>query len=476
MAEKKDSTAKALVIGAGITGLSCAYEIMKGARKMGKKIEISILEASPRIGGKISTDRSNRVLTEGGPDSFLSVKPEAIGLCKELGLEKDLISANPKSARVWVYSGNELHSLPKGTGLLPSKIFPFLFSNLLTLRGRLRVLAEPWIPIDNGIEDESIASFVSRRLGQEFLDKIADPIVSGIYAAPTEAISLLGTFPSFRDMEKKGGIFRSISKNKPPPTSFMTLREGISSLSNSLARELPASAIKRESHVLSLKEEGAAWHARTCNEDFIADAIVSTIPANALSPLLVDLSPELSSILYEIQFASSAVVNLIYECAAVSHPLNGYGFVSCRSDASPVMAATFSSTKFPHRSGPEKAIIRVFLGGFGKKELEATIAEKDEKALAEIAHKEISGLLGIKSAPLETRVFKWIKAHPVYSVGHGLRIKRIESCLKDHPGLFVAGSSYHGIGLPDCIRSGNLAAQQALSFIFRSRAPVRGHV
>jgi oxygen-dependent protoporphyrinogen oxidase len=469
MTDKKDSSAKVLVIGAGITGLACAYEIVKGARKIGRRVEVSLLEASPRIGGKIATDRSNGVLTEGGPDSFLAAKPEAVGLCKELGLEKDLIPANPKSSRVWVYSRNKLYSLPKGTGLVPSKIFPFLFSNLLTLKGRLRVLVEPWIPIDSGVGDESIASFVSRRLGQEFLDKIADPIISGIYAAPSEKISLLSAFPSLREMEKKGGIFRALANNKPPQATFMTLREGISSLSNALARELPANAIKRENPVLSIKAERGMWRARTLKENFMFDAVVSAVPANAFSPLLLDLSQELSSVLSEISFASSAVVNLIYDRAVIPHPLNGYGFVSCRINASLLMAATFSSVKFPHRSGPGKALIRVFLGGLGKEDMETDIAAKDENALAAIAHKAISGLLGIKSAPLETRALKWIKAHPVYSVGHGLRMKRIESCLKDHPGLFVAGSSYHGIGLSDCIRSGSRAAQQVLNFMFQNR-------
>lgn len=459
MSERTRFPAKVIVIGAGIAGLSCARKIIETAKTSGEKIEVTLLEASQKGGGKITTDRSHGILTESGPDSFLAIKPEAVSLSKELGLE--LIAANPNAARVWVRFQNRLHSLPKGTGLIPSKIFPFLFSNLLTFKGRLRVLAEPWIPLKSGVEDESIASFVSRRFGREFLEKIADPILSGIYAAPSESISLLSTFPSFREMENRGGVFRSLSKTKSNHATFMTLKDGLSSLSNALIKEIPSQSFKRESPVLDLSEERDGWTVKTPKENFWANAVIAAIPANALAPLCLDRIPELSSVLSEIPFTNSAVVNLIYDRASVSHPLNGYGFVSCRKSNSPFFAATFSSTKFPHRSGPEKALIRVFIGNMADQDL----SSKDEAALAQIAHEEIAPLLGLTAQPLEIRVSKWMKAHPVYSVGHGLRIKRIASCLKDHPGLFVAGSSYHGIGLPDCIRSGHLAAEQALSLL-----------
>ncbi len=473
MDNSNKSPRKIVVIGAGISGLSCAYRINQLAEKSGLKVEISVLEASPRAGGKIITDRSGGILTEGGPDSFLTLKPEAENLARELGLEKDLIAANQAYSRVWIYNQKKLYPLPKGTGLIPSKIIPFLFSNLLSFGGRLRVMAEPWVSPKLGDEDESLASFISRRMGPEFLQKIADPILSGIYAAPSEQISLLSTFPHFREMEKRGGIFQSLARAKPGKVVFATLKDGLSSLSNALAQNLPAKALKRDSPVLSIQRDHRGWAIKTPHEIFLADSAVLAVPANSASLLCADLSPEISSALSEIPFTSSVVVNLIYSRKSVGHSLKGYGFVSVQNGSSSLMAATFSSSKFPHRSNSDKALIRVFFREKSKSGEE--LISKNEDELAKIAHQELAPALGLRSNPEEFRVYKWMKAHPVYGVGHGLRMKRIESCLKDLPGIFLAGSSYYGIGLPDCIRSGQKAAKQAIEF-FQNRHNKNPHV
>ncbi len=463
MDNSKNSPRKIAVIGAGISGLACAHRINQLAGKSDFKVEISIFEASPRAGGKIITDRSGGILTEGGPDSFLTLKPEAQDLAKELGLEKDIVSANKKISRVWILSQKKLYPLPKGTGLIPSKIVPFLFSNLLSFKGRLRVLLEPWATPKLGTEDEALASFISRRMGTEFLQKIADPILSGIYAAPSDQISLLSTFPHLRDMEKRGGLFQSLSKSKPSPVAFMTLKDGLSSLSNALIQSLPAKALRRDSPVLSLQRENKGWTVKTARETFFADSVVLAVPANSASLLCADFSPELSSALSEIPFTSSAVVNLVYPRKSVSHSLKGYGFVSVKNDSSSLMAATFSSSKFPHRANPDKALIRVFFEG--NSPLGEKLISQDPSQIAQAAHQELSNVLGLRSNHEEFRVYKWVKAHPVYSVGHSLRLKRIESCLRDLPGVFLAGSSYYGIGLPDCIRSGRKAAEDSHQFL-----------
>ena len=473
MDNSNKSPRKIVVIGAGISGLSCAYRINQLAEKSGLKVEISVLEASPRAGGKIITDRSGGILTEGGPDSFLTLKPEAENLARELGLEKDLIAANQAYSRVWIYNQKKLYPLPKGTGLIPSKIIPFLFSNLLSFGGRLRVMAEPWVSPKLGDEDESLASFISRRMGPEFLQKIADPILSGIYAAPSEQISLLSTFPHFREMEKRGGIFQSLAKVKPGKVVFATLKDGLSSLSNALAQNLPAKALKRDSPVLSIQRDHRGWAIKTPHEIFLADSAILAVPANSASLLCADFSPEISSILSEISFTSSVVINLIYARKSVGHSLKGYGFVSVQNDSSSLMAATFSSSKFPYRSNSDKALIRVFFREKSKSGEE--LISKNEDELAKIAHQELAPALGLRSNPEEFRVYKWMKAHPVYGVGHGLRMKRIESCLKDLPGIFLAGSSYYGIGLPDCIRSGQKAAERAVEF-FQNRHNKNPHV
>lgn len=448
------------VLGAGVAGLTTAYELSK------KGVEVTLFEAAPRVGGKVRTESNEGVVYEAGPDSFVTNKPEALELIKELGLDGDLLPTDEKRKTVWVYTGGRLIPMPEGLALvLPTKIMPFALSPLLSWKAKFRMAAEPFMPkADASVEDESLGDFFLRRVGQEAVDKLVAPMLAGIYASDPYQMSLRSTFPMFADMEAKGGLLRAMLGRKAPQmapgrTLFMTLKGGLSKLTEAIAAKLPAGSIRLGAQVTGLKRRGAAWEVSAGGEKLSFDAVVAALPANAMAAAAESLDPELSAVLRELPAVSTATVTLVYERAAFPKELDGFGFLIPRGEERKLTAGTYVSTKFPGRVPPELVMIRCFIGGAGKE----GDAELDEAALCRNARAELRDVLGLGEAhPLWARAARWPKSNPQYVVGHGLRLKRIESCLQSHPGLILAGASYKGVGIPDCIRSGRLAAQAAL--------------
>lgn len=470
---------KIVVIGAGITGLTAAYELHERAKRERRPIELLVLESANRVGGKVVTEVRDGAVIEGGPDSFIAAKPAGIALVKELGLESDLIATNPAPRTIFVVSGGRLVPLPDGTGLVPTKLVPFLRSGLLTLHGRLRALLEPLVPANDGHEDETIGAFARRRLGPEAADKILGPMLAGIYAGDPDQLSIQSTFPQLLQMEKSGGLLRSIWSRKPGaggPSShaagFVTLKSGLQRLVEALALRLPPGAVKTGQAVESIRRRNGKWELKTPAGLVSADAVIATIPANKLAPAIADLDLELSCVLGEIPFTSTATVSLLYDRKEFSHPLDGFGFLVPKSEGRATAAATFTSTKFPARAPEGQVFVRSFVGGAGRHEH----AEADDAQIARAARAELKELLGLGDChPKATRVFKWTKANPQYTVGHSLRMKRIESCLQGHRGLVLAGCSYYGVGLPDCIAQGREAAGRALRAATGRGAPSGAH-
>ncbi|MEK7857693.1 MAG: protoporphyrinogen oxidase [Elusimicrobiota bacterium] len=447
-----------VVLGAGITGLSAAYDLARAGRS------VVVLEASDRIGGKVRTEERDGALFETGPDSFLAAKPHAVELIKELGLSDELVGTNPLAKTIWVYTRGALRAMPEGLSLiLPTKILPFLRSDLMSLKGRLRMGLEPFAAEGEPGVDESVASFFRRRLGPEAADLLVAPMLAGIFAADAEQLSLQSTFPQFLQMEKQGGLLRAMwakrrASSGAAPAGFMTLKGGLSSLIAALAARLPPGSLRLSEGAVSLRRLRGGWQAATAKGVYEAEAVVSALPAWALAETAEDLDPELACVLREIPFASSATVTLAYARKDIPHPLDGYGFLVPRSEKRALSGVTFLSTKFPQRAPEGVALIRCFLGGAGR---EADVSG-DEAQVARLARTELRQMLGLGEAhPLWSRVARWPRANPQFNVGHGLRLARIESCLRAHPGLILAGSSYRGVGLPDCINSGRKAAAQA---------------
>jgi protoporphyrinogen/coproporphyrinogen III oxidase len=454
------------VLGAGITGLTAAYELLKRAASERRPVELTVLEASSRVGGKIQTEAREGAIIEAGPDSFITTKPHALELVRELGLGGELVKTNQRSTTVHVCAGGRLRALPDGMSFLPTKLLPFVLSDLLTWRGKARLLAEPWIPAEDGHQDESLGSFVRRRLGPEALDRVIGPMLAGIYAGDAEALSVLSTFPQLKEMERRGGLLRSLLKDKKPKADpdvslFMSLRGGMSRLTEALAARLPAGAIRLSQPVQSLRRRGGEWQVQTPAGVVAVDGVISALAANHLAKAVNDCDPELAGVLAEIPFVSTATVSTVFEKKGFPATTEGFGFLVPKSEKRAITAATFSSTKFPGRASEDTVLIRAFLGGAGR---EGPAEADDDSQIARSARHDLRDLLGLgERHPRLTRTFRFPKANPQYNVGHGLRLKRIESCLRGHPGLALAGCSYHGVGLPDCVRSGREAAGKMLS-------------
>lgn len=456
-----------LVLGGGITGLAAAYEAVRLAEKERRGVEVVVLEGSERLGGKIRTETLAGCVAEAGPDSFITTKPDMVELVKELGLEGELLgTAGPST--VSVVLGGRLVPMPEGMSLAaPTRMLPFALSPLFSLGAKLRMAAEPLVPARRAAGDESLAEFTRRRLGEEALERLIGPMLAGIHAGDPEKLSVKSTFPQLLEMEKKGGLARALWLGGAPRaaarggfTTFMTLKGGLSTVVDALLRALPAGVVKTDHPAESIRRRGGEWEVATPRGVFSADAVVSALPAPAAAAALEWTDPELAHRLREIPFVSTATATYVWDEKSLARPPRGFGLLAPRREGLSVSGATFSSSKFPGRAAPGKTVVRCFVGGAGREEAaEAAVTRVEENA-----RRELDALLGLGGAkPLAAKATRWIKANPQYNVGHGERLERLSSCLKSHPGLILAGSSYTGVGLPDCVRSGRRAAAKALA-------------
>lgn len=470
---------RVVIIGGGIAGLATAYYLETRAQG---KVQYTLLESAPVLGGKIISARENGFVVEGGPDSFITQKTHALELCRELGLQKDLIGTNDAARKIFVWSRGKLHQMPDGVMLIiPTKIAPFLKSPLISWRGKMRMGMDAVIPAKRDADDESLAHFVRRRLGAEALDKIAEPMIAGIYVADAEYLSLQSTFPRFLDMEKKyGGLLRGVwaqkraaaqargmngngnSNGNAPVSMFMTLRHGVQQLTEAMIAQCDAGALRVNQRVVRVQRDGGAY-AICLDEGAVlhADAVVFATPSYVTAELVRGLDSELAAQLSQIRYVSTATVSLGYKRAEVPHPLNGFGFVVPRSEKRKILACSWSSTKFNCRVPDGHVLLRAFIGGAHNEAL----AEQDEATLIQSAREELRAMMGIDAAPVIEKVYRWHKANPQYEVGHQARVASIEQRAAQHGGLYLAGSAYHGVGIPDCIADGMRVTQSILGTI-----------
>ena len=461
---------KLVVVGGGIAGLSAAHRAVELARERGSALDLTLIEARERLGGSIASERVDAFLVEAGPDSFLSEKPWALALCRRLGVEDRLVRTDDRFRKVFVWYRGRLHPLPDGFQLLaPTALRPFATSSLFSLPGKLRMALDLVLPRGGG-DDESLGAFVRRRLGAEALERVAQPLVAGIYTADPDDLSLTATMPRFLELERAHrsvilGLRRALRRAPLPGTSgarwslFVTFASGMEELVSALAARLPGGSVALKQRVSGLERVGARWRVATAEGASVdADRVILATEAHATARLTRYLDPALATLLEEIPYASAATVSLGYRRADVPHPLDGFGFVVPRTEGKALLAGTFSSVKYPGRAPEGHVLIRGFLGGM----LQGAMLAEDDEALVTRAPEELRAALGVTAAPVLTRLHRWLASMPQYRVGHLTRVETIEQVVAGMPGLLLAGAAYRGVGIADCVRSGEAAAERAL--------------
>jgi oxygen-dependent protoporphyrinogen oxidase len=460
-----------------MAGLAAAHRLVELAGAGGRAWDVVVLEAAGRLGGTIHTERTRGFLLEGGPDSFISEKPWALALAERIGLGPRLRRTDDRYRRTYVVRGGRLVPLPEGFLLLaPTRLWPALRSPVFSWPGKLRMGLDLVLPRRRSGGDESLGSFVRRRLGAEALERLAQPLVAGIYTADPDQLSLAATMPRFLALEREHrsvilGLRRAAGAREGAGASgarwslFVTLTEGMGELVSALAGRLPAGAVRLGAAVSAVAPAPAGWTVHLAGGEALpADAVVLAGAAYRMAALVRDAAPELARRLDEIGYASSAVVALAYPRAAIRHPLDAFGFVVPRVEGRPSLACTFSSVKYPGRAPDGFALLRVFLGGAGGAER----LEQDDGALARLAHAEVADLLGITAPPVLERVWRHPRAMPQYAVGHLDRVAAIEAYLAAWPGLALAGAAYRGVGIADAVRSGEAAAESVSAGLERA--------
>lgn len=467
---------KIVVVGAGIAGLAAAHRIVRLAEERRVAISLAVLEASTRIGGVIETSTHDGIVMELGPDSMITDKPWALDLCREIGLGDRVIPTEREHAGSVIVRDGRLLPVPDGLHLMaPSRILPFAFSPLLSLRGRLRVGAELFIPPRKNTYDESLAAFVRRRLGAEALTRIAQPMVGGIYTADPEKLSLAATMPRFLEMEQRyGSVIRGMIAARrqrdsavghargPRYQLFVALRGGMAELPRRLLELLPPGSTRFDCGVRRIQRQGRGWWLATESESFEADAVCIAAPAHVTAKLIDGFASSIAGELAGIEYASSATVNLVYDRADVGDPLAAFGFVVPAVERLPLIACTYSSRKFAHRAPADKVLLRAFVGGA----LFPEHLERTDTRIVDEVHGCLSRLLRIARPPCEAVVTRWPRSMPQYHVGHLARVERIERELRGLPTLALAGSAYRGTGIPDTVRVADEAARTLFKSLF----------
>ncbi len=463
-----------IVIGGGISGLAAAHRLVRDA----PDIRVTLLEAVDRLGGKIVTERVDGFVIEGGPDSFLAAKPRGVGLCEEVGIADRLQGVTPQRRRAFVLSQGRLHDLPEGlSGLVPTRLAPLARTTLLSPLAKVRVALDYAIPRQRSDGDESLGGFIRRRLGAETWDRLVEPLMAGIYAADGDTLSLEATFPQLRQAERQhGGLIRGVlaarraaaNPGTPPTSAFLTPASGLGELVAALEDGLHLGAVDirtaTAAHAVTQTADGYDVRLHS-GEVVVANALIIATPAFAAADLLAKSAPDLASELAAIPHASTAIVTLAYRRDEIPHPLHGHGYVVPRVEGGPILACTWSSRKWSGRAPEGWELIRVFVGRSGQEDV---VAGSDDVLMA-LARREVGTRIGVRAAPSLARITRWPRGMPQYVLGHPARIERIEAALGERPGLFLAGNAYRGVGLPDCIASGERAANEAIAHLRLAR-------
>jgi oxygen-dependent protoporphyrinogen oxidase len=463
------------IIGGGIAGLAAAYELEK-ARAVGAHVGYTLFEARERLGGCLASEIVSGAVLERGPDSFLSEKPAASELCRELGLGDELLASNDAERKTWIVVRNRLVALPDGLMfMVPTKLIPTALTRLFSWRTKLRMGMELLLPPrPSGLPDESVAALVERHFGTEAVERLADPLLSGIFGGDAAQLSARTVLPRLVEMESEYGSLtrgmlaahRKMRAARPTGVSgrapaaargaFTSLRGGMQQLIDALTARLDPTRVRRSTPVIGLETVPGGWKVRAGGTVEFYDAVIMASPAWTAGALLGQVDAALGEELTAIPYSSSITVNLIYDQARLGRLPDGFGFLVPASEGRAMLACTFAHRKFLGKTPAGKAVLRAFLGGMKN---EALVTETDEALVEKVRH-ELREILGVEAEPEYTQVSRWRRAMAQYAVGHQERMGRIAERVAELPGLRLAGNAYDGIGIPDCIRLGRKAAKE----------------
>ncbi len=456
------------IIGGGISGLAAAFALEEHRRS--GTADYTLYESSANLGGVLRTEHIDGCIVEAGPDSFITEKPWAANLCRTLGLGDQLIGSNDADRKTYILVRGRLIPMPDGLMfMVPTKILPTGFSPLFSWSTKLRMAQELFHPPRPAGADESVASLVERHYGSEMVDRLADPLLSGVYGGEAASLSVRAVLPRFAEMERThGSLGRAMlaarkkmprSDNKPAPPLFTSLKNGMQQLIETIVPRLNPSSLLTSVPVESIQRESESWTVSAGSKSSRFDAVILAVPAGVAAKLLSTCNSELSAELAAINYSSSITVGLAYDREVRQSLPPGFGFLVPRSEGKRLLAATFVHNKFPHRAPADRALLRCFFAGSSAE----NIWQLSDDAITTIVRTELQQILGLRAAPLFARVYKWKSAMAQYGVGHLDRLDRIERLRQQLPGLALAGNAFRGIGVPDCVRSGQDAAKQLLN-------------
>jgi oxygen-dependent protoporphyrinogen oxidase len=460
------------VVGGGIAGLATAYELQR------RGILATVLERAPRAGGVILTERMDGFTFDAGPDALLIQKPAAIQLCRELGLGDRLFgTSRPRTA--FILRAGVLHPLPESSVLgIPRNVSALAATRLFSLAGKARMALEVLVrPRPAASGDESIASFIGRRFGREAVTYLAEPLLAGIHAGDVNRLSMRALFPRFLDAERKhGSVLRAFRQLRQPAAAsrdgaFMSLPGGLEEIVGALLRALPRETVELAAPVQAV-EAGAPWRVVLAGGRRLeARAVVVCAPAYVTASLLRGLDDEIARLCESIPYASSATVTLAFRREDVAHPLRGSGFVVPRVEGTTIMAGSWISSKWRDRAPEGHVLLRAFIGGAR----DPGAMDRDDADLVQAAENEMGRLLGIRGRPLFARLHRWERANAQHEVGHLDRVRAIDDRLAARPGLFVTGSGFRGVGVPDCVADARATAARVAEYLSNNHQGHQGH-
>ncbi len=471
---------KIVIIGGGISGLTTIYYLRKYLKEKNLSAEIQLIEKSDRFGGQIKTEHDGEFIFEGGTDCFIREKPWALQLCKELGIEENLVNTKDENSGTFIYRKGKLHKLPEGLMLLvPTKFLPFATTGLFSLCGKLRMALEVFIPKKKNDSDETLERFVIRRFGRELLEMIAEPLIAGIHSGDPEKMSIQSSFPRFHQMEKDYGsltratlaarkkmneMLKKRDPGAPQRSFFISFKNGMSEFVEKILERIKEIRIDTGCEVSSVtKNDYGRFTIHLADGNSVtADSVVVTTPAYVSSKLLEGINGPMSESMNNIPYIKTGIISMVYKKSDIEKVLpRAFGFLVPRVEKRKIMAATFTSLKWPNRCPDDYIMLRCFVGGKENQHL----IEQDDETLLNTARNELKSIIGIDAEPVTCRIFRWIDNMPQYNIGHRELIETIDRGIMENRGLYVTGSAYKGIGIPDCINNAEITARRIVDEI-----------